>query len=149
MIFGTVYVIFKRLISLISAIMLLVVGADEKNLPSPDGAEIVAKNTYVLFDYQVTSQGVTNDGEYFYFSASMIANRFIPLLPLFCEIDCFIASSYNAFCKEVDQANNELLPLLKELYKENGIKIEVILFHFLIKQLSLLLFCHLIEILNS
>ncbi|MEE1284743.1 MAG: hypothetical protein UHK54_07770, partial [Acutalibacteraceae bacterium] len=70
MIFGTVYVIFKRLISLISAIMLLVVGADEKNLPSPDGAEIVAKNTYVLFDYQVTSQGVTNDGEYFYFSGN-------------------------------------------------------------------------------
>jgi hypothetical protein len=47
----------------------------------------------------------------------VIANRFIPLLPLFCEIDCFIASSYNAFCKEIDQANNELLPLLKELYK--------------------------------
>ena len=70
MTFGTVYVIFKRLISLISAIMLLVVGADEKNLPSPDGAEIVAKNTYVLFDYQVTSQGVTNDGEYFYFSGN-------------------------------------------------------------------------------
>lgn len=70
MIFGTVYVIFKRLISLISAIMLLVVGADEKNLPSPDGAEIIAKNTYVLFDYQVTSQGVTNDGEYFYFSGN-------------------------------------------------------------------------------
>ena len=68
MILGTVYVVFKKLISLISAIMLLVVGADEKNLPLPDGAEITAKNTYVLFDYQLTSQGVTNDGEYFYFS---------------------------------------------------------------------------------
>ena len=67
---GTVYVIFKKLISLISAIMLLVVGADEKNLPLPEGAEITAKNTYVLFDYQVTSQGVTNDGEYFYFSGN-------------------------------------------------------------------------------
>ena len=67
---GTVYVIFKKLISLISAIMLLIVGADEKNLPSPEGAEITAKNTYVLFDYQVTSQGVTNDGEYFYFSGN-------------------------------------------------------------------------------
>ena len=70
MILGTVYVIFKKLVSLISAIMLLVVGADEKNLPLPDGAEITAKNTYVLFDYQVTSQGVTNDGEYFYFSGN-------------------------------------------------------------------------------
>ncbi len=67
---GTVYVIFKKLISLISVIMLMVVGADEKNLPSPDGAEIIGKNTYVLFDYQVTSQGVTNDGEYFYFSGN-------------------------------------------------------------------------------
>lgn len=67
---GTVYVIFKKLISLISAIMFLVVGADEKNLPSPVGAEIIAKNTYVLFDYQLTSQGITNDGEYFYFSGN-------------------------------------------------------------------------------
>ncbi len=67
---GTIYVIFKKLISLISAIMLLVVGADEKDLPLPDGAEITAKNTYVLFDYQITSQGVTNDGEYFYFSGN-------------------------------------------------------------------------------
>lgn len=67
---GTVYVVFKKMISLISAIMLLVVGADEKNLPQPDGAEVIGKNTYVLFDYQVTSQGVTNDGEYFYFSGN-------------------------------------------------------------------------------
>ena len=70
MTFGTIYVIFKKLISLISAIMLLVVGSDEKNLPSPDGAEIIGKNTYVLFDYQISSQGVTNDGEYFYFSGN-------------------------------------------------------------------------------
>ncbi len=70
MTFGTIYVVFKKLISLISAIMLLVVGADEKNLPLPEGAEITAKNTYVLYDYQVTSQGVTNDGEYFYFSGN-------------------------------------------------------------------------------
>ena len=67
---GTVYVVFKKLICLISAVMLLIVGADEKNLPLPDGAEITAKNTYVLFDYQLTSQGVTNDGEYFYFSGN-------------------------------------------------------------------------------
>ena len=50
--------------------MLMIVGLDERNLPSPDGAEIIGKNTYVLFDYQVTSQGVTNDGEYFYFSGN-------------------------------------------------------------------------------
>ena len=67
---GTIYVIFKKLICLISAIMLMVVGADEKNIPAPDGAEIITKNTYVLYDYQVSSQGVTNDGEYFYFSGN-------------------------------------------------------------------------------
>lgn len=64
------YVIYKWLVVLISAIMLLVVGADEKDLPDPTGAEIVGKNTYVLFEYNATSQGVTNDGEYFYFSGN-------------------------------------------------------------------------------
>ncbi len=68
--FGTLYVIFKKIIICISALMLLVVGADEKDMPLPDKAEIVEKYTYVLYDYQVSSQGVTNDGEYFYFSAN-------------------------------------------------------------------------------
>lgn len=68
--FGTLYVIFKRIVCCISAIMLLIVGADEKDLPTPDSAEIIAKNTYVLYDYHMSSQGVTNDGEYFYFSGN-------------------------------------------------------------------------------
>lgn len=67
---GTVYVIFKKCVALISAIMLLVVGSDEKNTPDPDGAEIIAKNTYVLYDYRMSNQGVTNDGKYFYFSGT-------------------------------------------------------------------------------
>ena len=66
--FGTIYVIFKKLVTLISAIMLLVVGADENDTPAPEGAEVVSKTTYVVYDYHMTSQGVTNDGEYFYFS---------------------------------------------------------------------------------
>ena len=70
MTFGTLYVVFKKLICLISAIMLMVVGSEEKDLPAPEGAEITAKNTYVLYDYQVSSQGVTNDGEFFYFSGN-------------------------------------------------------------------------------
>ena len=57
MIYSTGYVVFKKLVSLISAVMLLIVGFDERNLPSPDGAEIIGKNTYVLFDYQVSWQG--------------------------------------------------------------------------------------------
>ena len=67
---STLYVIFKKIIICISAIMLLVVGAAEKDMPLPDKAEIVEKYTYVLYDYQVSSQGVTTDGEYFYFSAN-------------------------------------------------------------------------------
>ena len=67
-IFGKSYVVFKRCIILISAIMLLVVRADEKNMPSPDGADVVGKNTYVLYDYYMSNQGVTNDGEFYYFS---------------------------------------------------------------------------------
>lgn len=68
--FSFSYVIFKKITALISAIMLMVVGADERNIPAPEGAEVVGKNTYVLFDYQASSQGVTNDGEYFYFSGN-------------------------------------------------------------------------------
>lgn len=68
--FGTIYVIFKKLICCIAAIMLSVVAADEKDMMSPEGAEVIAKETYVLYDYQVSSQGVTNDGEYFYFSGN-------------------------------------------------------------------------------
>ena len=68
--FGKTYVIFKKFISLISVIILLVVAADEKNKPLPDGAEIIGKNTYVLYDYSMSNQGITNDGQYFYFSGT-------------------------------------------------------------------------------
>ena len=67
---GNSYVLFKKIVSLVSAIMLLVVGASEKNLPDPDGAEIIGRNRYVHTDYNITSQGVTNDGEYYYFSGN-------------------------------------------------------------------------------
>ena len=48
----------------------MIVGFDEINMPDPDGAEIVGKTRYVLLDAKVTSQGVTNDGEYYYFSGN-------------------------------------------------------------------------------
>lgn len=66
--FGMIYVIFKRVVTLISVIMLLIVGGDEKNTPAPVGADVIEKTTYVLYDNHMSSQGVTNDGEYFYFS---------------------------------------------------------------------------------
>ncbi|MBQ7547190.1 MAG: hypothetical protein IJT41_09530 [Clostridia bacterium] len=66
--YGKLYVIFKRCIALISVIMLLIVSMDERGLPDPDGAKIIAKQRYVLEDYYMSNQGVTNDGEYYYFS---------------------------------------------------------------------------------
>ena len=51
-------------------------------------------------------------------SYRVIANPFIPLLPLLCEIDEFINSKYNAFCKEIKPYNDNLLSTLKELYKD-------------------------------
>ncbi|MBQ7541567.1 MAG: hypothetical protein IJT44_04675 [Clostridia bacterium] len=62
------YVFFKRCIALLSMIMLLIVSLDERNLPDPDGARIIAKQRYVLEDYYMSNQGVTNDGTYYYFS---------------------------------------------------------------------------------
>ena len=64
MIYAKSYVFFKRCIAWISAIMLLIVSMDERNLPNPDGAEIITKQRY----YFMSNQGVTNDGSCFYFS---------------------------------------------------------------------------------
>lgn len=68
----------KKATALIAALVLMVVSADERNLPAPDGAEVCAKTRYVLFDRQLTSQGVTNDGEYFYFSG----NKYLAKAPI-------------------------------------------------------------------
>lgn len=68
--FSKFMVCLRRVLCLVSAIMLSIVAADERNLPDPDGAEVIDKHTYVLFDYRFTSQGVTNDGENFYFSGN-------------------------------------------------------------------------------
>lgn len=64
------YIIFNKIIAIVSAIMLLFAGATERNIPNPDGAEITGRNRYVLTDAKVCSQGVTNDGKYFYFSGN-------------------------------------------------------------------------------
>ena len=68
----------KKATALLAAIILMVVSADEWNLPEPDGAEVCGKTRYVLFDRQLTSQGVTNDGEYFYFSG----NKYLAKAPI-------------------------------------------------------------------
>lgn len=61
--------VIRGVVSIITSIMLIIVGNTENNLPSPSKAEVVSKQTYVLLDKEVSSQGVTNDGEYFYFSS--------------------------------------------------------------------------------
>lgn len=66
--FGLSYVIFKRCLALVSAIMLLIVSIDERDLPDPTGAQIIDRQRYVLEDYYMSNQGVTNDGTYYYFS---------------------------------------------------------------------------------
>ena len=62
--------LIKKVTALVAAVILMIVGFDEINMPDPDGSEIVGKTRYVLLDAKVTSQGVTNDGEYYYFSGN-------------------------------------------------------------------------------
>lgn len=61
---------FRTITAIISAVILMIVGFDESNMAKPDGAETVNKVTYTLLDAKVTSQGVTNDGKYFYYSGN-------------------------------------------------------------------------------
>lgn len=68
MIVGKPYVFFKRCLALIAAVILLVVSMDERDLPDPQGAQVISRHRYVLEDYYMSNQGVTNDGTYFYFS---------------------------------------------------------------------------------
>lgn len=62
--------LIKKVTALVAAVILMIVGFDEIKMPDPDGAEIVGKTRYVLLDAKVSSQGVTNDGEYYYFSGN-------------------------------------------------------------------------------
>lgn len=54
--------------SIVTAVILLIVSVDERNVPNPDGAEIIDQTRYTLLEYEATNQGLTNDGTYFYFS---------------------------------------------------------------------------------
>lgn len=67
---STIMSAYKAITALISAIILMITGIGESNLPSPDGAEVCNKISYALLDAKASSQGVTNDGEYFYFSGN-------------------------------------------------------------------------------
>ena len=55
----------------------------------------------------------------------VIANRFIPLLPLLCKIDEFISSNSNGFATEFKEASGNLLTVLQEIYKERLSEIKV------------------------
>ncbi len=56
----------------------------------------------------------------------VIANRFIPLLPLLCKIDEFISSNSNGFSTEFKEYNGNLLAILQEIYKERLSEIKAI-----------------------
>lgn len=62
--------VMRIVTAIVTAVILLIVSVDEKDLPSPDGAEICGRYRYALLNYDVSSQGVTNDGTYFYFSGN-------------------------------------------------------------------------------
>lgn len=66
---------FRSVTAVISALLVLIVGSNETNVPNPDGAEIISKTTYTLLDADVTTQGITNDGEYFYFSGKEMLGK--------------------------------------------------------------------------
>ena len=67
---GGFYVVIKKIWILITIIATVIAGSAEKNLPAPDGAQAVSKQVYVLNEKDYCSQGVTNDGEYYYFSGT-------------------------------------------------------------------------------
>lgn len=67
---STVMSVYKAVTAVISAVIILISGINESNLPNPEGAEVINKTTYALLDAKASSQGVTNDGEYFYFSGN-------------------------------------------------------------------------------
>lgn len=66
--FGFLYVVFKKCISLVTLIALLLAGAGNEETAKPDGAQYISKHTYVLNERYMVNQGITTDGEYFYFS---------------------------------------------------------------------------------
>lgn len=60
--------LIRSVTAIVSSVILLIVGIDESNIPQPDGAEIIGQTRYTLLEYEATNQGLTTDGEYFYFS---------------------------------------------------------------------------------
>lgn len=66
--YGFLYVLFKRCISLLTLVMMLIVCPTESKIPVPDGMLQLDKSYYFFEDRYMSNQGITNDGEYFYFS---------------------------------------------------------------------------------
>jgi hypothetical protein len=66
---------FRKFWALLSAV-LLVFTLNAENPPGvPVGAELVASHTYMLDRALIRGQGVTTDGEYFYYSGNFFLNK--------------------------------------------------------------------------
>ena len=93
--------LIKKVTALVAAVILMIVGFDEINMPDPDGAEIVGKTRYVLLDAKVSSQGVTNDGEYYYTTGAVVALGFSGLQKIDIETGEVVLQNTNAMPKEL------------------------------------------------
>lgn len=69
------FAILKKIWALLTAILLFVSLQVEKPVGEPVGAELLSEHTFMLEEALVRGQGVTNDGEYFYFSGNFFLNK--------------------------------------------------------------------------
>lgn len=67
--------VFKKIWALITAILLTVTISAENPQGVPDGAVLADSYTFMLDQALTRGQGVTTDGEYFYFSGNFFLNK--------------------------------------------------------------------------
>jgi outer membrane protein assembly factor BamB len=66
---------FKKFWSMLTVVLLMVTVAAEYPQGTPQGAVLVASHTYMLDQALTRGQGVTTDGQYFYFSGNLFLNK--------------------------------------------------------------------------
>ncbi|NLP48433.1 MAG: PQQ-like beta-propeller repeat protein [Clostridiales bacterium] len=73
--FSLFFSALKKAWALLTAILLFVSIQVEKPAGEPQGAVFVGSRTFMLEEALVRGQGVTNDGEFFYFSGNFFLNK--------------------------------------------------------------------------
>ncbi|HOO26551.1 MAG TPA: hypothetical protein PKW24_08055, partial [Clostridiales bacterium] len=69
------FTVLKKFWAILTAILLFVSLQVEKPVGQPEGAKLISERTFMLEEALVRGQGVTNDGEYFYFSGNYFLNK--------------------------------------------------------------------------